>query len=546
MNTAFLILLAALLSSCLSEHGIIKITDEVALQSGETASNSPLIERVGINVHHLGGKNPEMVSKANLKWIRMDLEWSGIQPQSSAPQWGAIFAQYELAQKRGFKVFATIAYTPAWAIKSVPECVNACKVKYEQVGDDPLKCQSDDQLVMTRCMPNVEAWENFLEEAAREGKTFGVEYFGIWNEPYTTFFAGSENDYNQLLISGCKALKRGNPQAKCVGPSGALDTHSLYSTVNSLAIARGAGAPVDVIDVHDYSETEEFYKRLKNFKKVLRENGFSQPVWVTETSSFHDEPGNLRPGKTYERTERDVVKKILALKQHEDLVEKIFFYEINSIPLTLLDPYEEIPYADYGFTSGGPAVMKRRPVFNALSALMNGTYQSCPAGQCTGVDGNCCKAACAYRPDGLFDEHTCGTEPAPACDTNQLGALAHTYDGAVEFTYCLILNREADDSGKQFWTNWLQEPNPAHTKIQMALHFIKSQEFKHHYDLENPDHQEVVKALYQVILEREADSGGLEFWSNQMKNGLTYEELVEIFILSDEFKGKYPMFHKSF
>ncbi len=97
----------------------------------------------------------------------------------------------------------------------------------------------------------------------------------------------------------------------------------------------------------------------------------------------------------------------------------------------------------------------------------------------------------------------------------------------VERFYQNILNRTADSGGMNTWLNTIQNESAA----KVALGFFKSQEFIN----KNLSNEEFVDILYQTLFDREADSGGREGWLNELTNGTSKDEVMYGFFNAQEF-----------
>src|SRR3954447_234161 len=73
----------------------------------------------GVNIHAPQG--PELASQldrvkaAGLGWVRIDFIWAAVETRKGKYDWRAYDALAAAARARGLQVFATLAYTPAWA-----------------------------------------------------------------------------------------------------------------------------------------------------------------------------------------------------------------------------------------------------------------------------------------------------------------------------------------------------------------------------------------------------------------------------------------------
>ena len=111
-------------------------------------------------------------------------------------------------------------------------------------------------------------------------------------------------------------------------------------------------------------------------------------------------------------------------------------------------------------------------------------------------------------------------------------ALADDAEGAVARLYEAILDRAADAGGLQFW---LEVSEDDASLAHVASRFLQSKEFIEG-DPDGLSDEEFVEMLYLQGLGREADGGGLEFWTGalQADGGPSRAELAALFVTSEE------------
>lgn len=99
----------------------------------------------------------------------------------------------------------------------------------------------------------------------------------------------------------------------------------------------------------------------------------------------------------------------------------------------------------------------------------------------------------------------------------------------VERAYRECLGREADAGGLKYWSKSLCE----HTKTgkSLVVNFVLSSEMKK----KNLSNREYIKVVYRVMLGRDADNEGLDYWQNLMENGKKIEAIINGFVDSNEF-----------
>ena len=96
--------------------------------------------------------------------------------------------------------------------------------------------------------------------------------------------------------------------------------------------------------------------------------------------------------------------------------------------------------------------------------------------------------------------------------------------------YRVILGREASEAEVETWIG--QMVNGTKTPDQIARGFLFSNEFKG----KNIGNEDLVKILYRVYMNREADPEGLKTWTDKLDNGMTLKDLLDAFAKTNEFK----------
>ena len=102
-------------------------------------------------------------------------------------------------------------------------------------------------------------------------------------------------------------------------------------------------------------------------------------------------------------------------------------------------------------------------------------------------------------------------------------------EGFVQRMYELVLGRDADPIGLEYWTGQLLSGEQ--TGASVALGFFGSDE----YEEADKSNEDYVNDLYQVMLGREADPTGLLYWSDRLGDGTPRTFVLGGFVASDEF-----------
>lgn len=99
----------------------------------------------------------------------------------------------------------------------------------------------------------------------------------------------------------------------------------------------------------------------------------------------------------------------------------------------------------------------------------------------------------------------------------------------VSRAYNLILSRKADTSGLNNWCGAMN--NGTITATALMQGFVNSKEFLLRYVSD----KEYIRICYQVLLDREPESSGMNGWLNVLNNGVSHDYLLEQIANSPEF-----------
>lgn len=229
------------------------------------------------------------------KWVRVDLSWNNIQPDSPYNyEWRRFDRVAKAAKARGLKVLAVIAYTPAWAR------VSGCTWGQNCAPADP------------------DTFAAFAKLAAKRYSAMGVHTWEVWNEENIGFWRPAPDPaaFTKLLKVSAEALRAGDSKAFVVMGGLAITksstkTKRLSSLDYLTAVAKLGGTKyVDAIGYHPYnypqlpSDTpgtgtpfETISTVQENMVAVLAKYGTPDvPVWITETGAPTSGPGDVSDG----------------------------------------------------------------------------------------------------------------------------------------------------------------------------------------------------------------------------------------------------------
>ena len=97
--------------------------------------------------------------------------------------------------------------------------------------------------------------------------------------------------------------------------------------------------------------------------------------------------------------------------------------------------------------------------------------------------------------------------------------------------YQTVLGREPDSGGLDYWTEQIKSTAMDHKSVAMS--FMHSQELLS----KNLDNSEFIDTLYKAFMGREADSGGKEYWMTKLSDNMDRDTVISSFIDSTEFQN---------
>lgn len=101
----------------------------------------------------------------------------------------------------------------------------------------------------------------------------------------------------------------------------------------------------------------------------------------------------------------------------------------------------------------------------------------------------------------------------------------------VERMYNNVLGREAESGGLEYWSYTLA--NYQADGASLAKGFVLSDEFGN----KNVDNEEFVSILYSTFMDREGDADGIGFWADKLANGNSRVSVLVGFVNSEEFSS---------
>jgi hypothetical protein len=283
----------------------------------------------GINAHVPNNQVLDLVAQAGIGWVRLDFNWFTLEPERDHYNWGYMDSVVSNARARGLEIFATLAYTPAWANGT------------GNIADPPTD-------------PN--DWYDFVHDTVARYRG-SIKYWGMWNEPnLENFFTGSGWQYREWILKpGAQAAKAADPSCFVLAPELAHLNSADWPGWMEEAMTAGGADYVDIIthhcykgdtgwDTFDFLDEGAFHWPWDDppLMDVLKDLGVDdRPVWLTEVGWTTAEKDDVS-----EADQAEYYHQLLWGVYERDYLHKVFPYEIIDDPTTGV-PHWGIVHSNY-------------------------------------------------------------------------------------------------------------------------------------------------------------------------------------------------------
>jgi hypothetical protein len=292
--------------------------------------------------------------KVGVGWIRADLSWADVQPES--PDlfiWDKFDRIVDQAHQRGLQVLPILNYTPVWA---------------RLAG-----CSTD------HCAPaDPSQFATFAGAAVQRYSRTGLRTWEIWNEPNSSAFWQPSADpvsYVRLLQASSATIRKADPGAFVL--LGGLTNRETTGGDVSIAdfLLRPKESPllyVDALAVHPYtfpypasrlgpwsSPWQPAGSGLPYLRDILAKAGSpGMPIWITEYGAPTGGPGNAWDGSTNvlssaldhvtEEQQAAIASDAVATAASQPIIGALFWYAYQdfSYPLDTTESYYGIKRSD--------------------------------------------------------------------------------------------------------------------------------------------------------------------------------------------------------
>jgi polysaccharide biosynthesis protein PslG len=264
--------------------------------TGSASAADPALP-YGINAHLPSSALLDRVAEAGIAWIRVDFNWFMIEPGRGIYDWITTDAVISEARARGINVYATLAYTPAWANGGQP-----INVPPTDAGD----------------------WYAFVYTTVSRYRD-RVKHWGMWNEPNLEgFFSGTLDQYiDDILRVGAQAVRDADPGSSVLGPELAM-IGDWWLWLN--VVLEQAAEALDIVTQHAYEDTgtQVLIEMLTPHGIMVLTETDVKELWLTETGWRTDEVSEDAQAAYY--------KQVLEGVDKWGWLDKVFLYELVDDP----------------------------------------------------------------------------------------------------------------------------------------------------------------------------------------------------------------------
>ena len=244
-----------------------------------------------------------------VKWIRIDINWCLVEPKNGSYSFGPLDTAISEAKRLGLKIYASIAYTPAWL--------------------NPNR----------KAAPPVEYWVRFVSKVAQRYGT-KIDVYGLWNEPnLKAFYTGTMDEYKKIImIPGYQAIKNVNPTLQVA--AGELASSSGSDWPKWVELLYKNHTVMDVVGFHSYQDSAEavknrfnvgkawifgwfipYYRPYNHYLDKLRKKG--KKIFLSEVG-WKAKAGDSKQ----EKAQKENIEKLMKYKK-DMKVDEIFIYDLH-------------------------------------------------------------------------------------------------------------------------------------------------------------------------------------------------------------------------
>jgi hypothetical protein len=242
----------------------------------------------GVNIHRATGADFDLIAKAGLRIVRLDLTWERVEGTKGIYDWSGYDRTLAELRARGLRALLILAYS-------------------NSVYATPVTVRHHDRDVTRVAAPlSAEARAAFVGWGQSAAQHFARDnpMFEIWNEPDQDLFWPPHSDshqYAELANATCQAIRSVDPSAAIIAPGAAWAPSRKRAAPAFLAaaLASDVAACVDGVSVHYYLDISELHETGHNWellKQLIAQSlpsGARQPVPICSESGLSTGGGSM-------------------------------------------------------------------------------------------------------------------------------------------------------------------------------------------------------------------------------------------------------------
>lgn len=347
-RTALAILLFATL---LSGSGLTRPRAAVAAAAG-SSSRFGLVADIGTRygIYNDQGRPIDVLAETGAKWVKEEFRWDWVEPRQGTWEWAFMDEAVDKERAKGLDILGLLDYTAGWAVNA-PGPVSTVP-------------------------PPLDLWSEYVTQTVSRYKD-RVHAWEVWNEPNEgVFWAGTKEQYAQLLAVTYDTIKRADPSATVVAPA--------ITGVDEAWLNAIDWNKFDVLGLHMYvpatflndQEYSYWNQGLPSFKDVVTRRG-GKPVWITEFgySASTGQQGWYVGNEGNQA--RYIVQWLAETLAYPGLnIEKVFMYDFN----------DDTNSGGFGLTRNDWS--SRKPSFGAFRTAADRLDYAQPRGRFDAGPGN--------------------------------------------------------------------------------------------------------------------------------------------------------------
>ena len=228
----------------------------------------------------------------------------------------------------------------------------------------------------------------------------------------------------------------------------------------------------DVIGVHWYSAKEEEDKIQEDLNLYT---GFGKDIWITEVNRRNGSHGSASPDSDPEEDQKSRLLSMINNLSGASQIKAFYIYELFNEPRTRSEEPDEANYGLTKWSSGEHPFLRDQLIYKPVSEMVKFKIEE----------------------------------------------SKHGYEDYVYAIYQKMLERSPEEEGLIFWSDIFEN--------------LRNKEDFLGRILPEGSYKLFVQEQYRTLLDKEGDTGGVNYWTARMKNGASREQIIVDFCSGADF-----------